>query len=102
MAKKRQDNIISVQVVYATPERQVIVNTAVPENATIEFAIKQSGLLTEFPEINLEANGVGVFSERRKLSDSMRAGDRVEIYRPLTLDPKEIRRRRAAAASKGK
>ena len=87
--------LISVQAVYATPTRQVLKNVDVPEDATIEFVISSSGLLEEFPEISSEKIDVGVFSERRKLSDRVCAGDRVEIYRPLIADPKEIRRQRA-------
>lgn len=90
---------IAVQVVYATPEKQVLKEITVSEHATVEMAITSSGLLEEFPEIDLLKNDVGVFSERRQLSDAVRAGDRIEIYRPLVADPKEIRRRRAREAS---
>ncbi|MEE8387296.1 MAG: RnfH family protein [Acidiferrobacterales bacterium] len=90
---------ISVQVVYATPEKQVLKEITVSEHATVEMAITSSGLLEEFPEIDLLQNDVGVFSERRQLSDVVHAGDRVEIYRPLVADPKEMRRRRAREAS---
>lgn len=91
---------ISVQVVYATPEKQVLKKIIVSEHATIETVITSSGLLEEFPEIDLLKNGVGVFSERRQLSDVVRAGDRIEIYRPLVADPREIRRRRAREATR--
>ncbi len=90
---------ITVQVAYATPEKQVLKKIIVSEHATIETVITSSGLLEEFPEIDLLKNGVGVFSERRQLSDRVRAGDRVEIYRSLIADPKEIRRRRAREAN---
>ncbi len=90
---------ISVQVVYATPEKQVLKEITVSEHATVEMAITSSGLLEEFPEIDLLQNDVGVFSERRQLSDVVHAGDRVEIYRSLVADPKEMRRRRAREAS---
>ncbi len=91
---------ITVQVAYATPEKQVLKKIIVSEQATIETVITSSGLLEEFPEIDLLKNGVGVFSERRQLSDRVRAGDRVEIYRSLIADPKEIRRRRAREATR--
>ena len=89
---------VSVQVAYATPERQVLKNITVPEHTTIEMAISLSGLLSEFPEIDLLKNDVGVFSVRRLLTDVVRAGDRIEIYRSLVIEPKEIRRRRAKKA----
>ena len=56
---------VSIQVVYATPEKQVLKEITVPESATIKMAINLSGLLEEFPEIDLSKNDVGVFSERR-------------------------------------
>lgn len=98
MATKSLNKTISVQVVYATPEKQVLKKIAVPERATVEMAIISSGLLEEFPEIDLLKNDVGVFSERRRLSDVVCAGDRVEIYRLLVADPKEVRRHRAQEA----
>ncbi len=61
----------------------------------MEQAIRESGMLREFPEIDLARNAVGVFGERVALDSPLRDGDRVEIYRPLALDPKQARRRRA-------
>jgi putative ubiquitin-RnfH superfamily antitoxin RatB of RatAB toxin-antitoxin module len=87
---------IEVEVAYATPERQVIFRIEVPEGSTIEEAILSSNILREFPEIDLAKARVGVFGRLDKLSAPLRAGDRVEIYRPLIADPKEVRRRRAA------
>jgi len=95
MATSKVGRSISVQVVYATPEKQILKEIAVPENSTVETAITLSGLLEDFPEIDLLKNDVGVFSERRELNDSIREGDRIEIYRQLTADPKEVRRQRA-------
>jgi putative ubiquitin-RnfH superfamily antitoxin RatB of RatAB toxin-antitoxin module len=57
-------------------------------------AIEGAGILTVFPEIDLEVNPVGIFSKARKLTDGVKEGDRVEIYRQLTIDPKEARRKR--------
>jgi len=102
MATKSLNKTVSVQVVYATPEKQVLKQITVPESATIEMTVALSGLLEEFPEIDLLKNDVGVFSERRQLGDVVRAGDRVEIYRPLVADPKEVRRRRAQNANNKK
>ncbi len=98
MAMETASKTISVQVVYATPGKQVLKEITVPESTTIEMVIMLSGLSEEFPEIDLLKNDVGVFSERRQLSDVVYAGDRVEIYRSLVADPKEVRRRRAREA----
>lgn len=95
MATNKTSRSISVQVVYARPDKQVLKEVSLPEHATVEAAITSSGLLKEFPEIDLLKNDVGVFSERRKLNDTIREGDRIEIYRQLIADPKEVRRVRA-------
>lgn len=88
--------LITVEVAYATPEQQQIVALDVPANTTVETAIKLSGLLACFSEINLSATAVGIFGKVSKLNQVLKAGDRVEIYRPLLHDPKEARRQRAA------
>ena len=88
---------ISVEVAYALPEQQQIVTLSVSANATVEDVIRASGLLDLHPEIDLEKNKVGVFGKLGKLTDTLHAGDRVEIYRPLIADPKEVRKKRAAA-----
>jgi hypothetical protein len=85
-----------VEVVYALPDRQVIVALDVPADASIADVIAQSGLLEQFPEIDLGRNKVGVFGKLGKLTETLYAGDRVEIYRPLIADPKEVRKKRAA------
>jgi len=87
---------ISVEVAYALPERQVILRLAVNQGATLEQAILSSGIVEQFPEIDLAVNKVGVFGKLGKLDDILRAGDRVEIYRPLIADPKQVRKQRAA------
>lgn len=88
---------ISVEVAYALPEQQQIVTLSVSASATIEDVIRASGLLDLHPEIDLAKNKVGVFGKLGKLTDTLHAGDRVEIYRPLIADPKEVRKKRAAA-----
>lgn len=89
---------ISVEVAYAAPKKQVILTVHSNEQAlTVEQAIEQSGILKQFPEIDLEKNKVGIFSKPCTLTTPLRKGDRVEIYRPLIADPKEIRRQRAEA-----
>jgi len=87
---------IAVEVAYALPERQLVVNVDVAPGATLEEAIRASGILGRCPEIDLARNKVGVFGKLGKLTDSLHADDRVEIYRPLIADPKQVRKKRAA------
>ncbi|SCZ49553.1 RnfH family protein [Thiohalomonas denitrificans] len=89
-------NLIKVEVAYALPEIQVIIPLDVEEGATAEDAIRKSGILDRFPEIDLAKAKVGVFGKLVKLDSLLRPKDRVEIYRPLKADPKEVRKRRAA------
>jgi uncharacterized protein len=86
---------IRIEVVYALPYQQAIQPLQLPLGATAEQAIKQSGILDKFPGIDLEKNKIGIFGKSSKLDAVLRDKDRVEIYRPLLADPKEIRRRRA-------
>jgi putative ubiquitin-RnfH superfamily antitoxin RatB of RatAB toxin-antitoxin module len=86
-----------VEVAYATPEKQLILAIPFKEGLTVEEAIKESGILKHFSEIDLSKNDVGIFSKPCKLDAALRCGDRVEIYRPLIADPKEVRRQRAEA-----
>lgn len=86
---------IGVEVAYARPEEQVIIPLRVPASATVEEAIRRSGVLERFPEIDLATNKVGIFSKITKLDATVRDQDRVEIYRALIADPKEVRRKRA-------
>lgn len=85
---------ITVEVSYARPDEQVIIEVRVAQNATLKQAILVSGVLTRFPEINLEVNKVGIFGKVKELDQSLLPGDRVEVYRPLIADPKQVRRRR--------
>ena len=89
-------NAVNVEVVYARAHRQIVIAVTVPADATIERAIRDSGMLARFPEIDLVRQAVGVYGTRVAVTDTVRAGDRIEIYRPLQADPKEARRRRAA------
>lgn len=91
---------INVEVVYALPERQYLRRIKLSEGANVEQAIQQSGLLALRTEIDLTKNKVGIYSRTVKLSDKVYDGDRVEIYRPLLADPKELRRLRAERAKK--
>ncbi|MEW5891754.1 MAG: RnfH family protein [Pseudomonadota bacterium] len=89
--------LIDVEVVYALRDQQKVVTVQVEHGATVEQAIAKSGLLEEFPEIDLGGrNKVGVWNKLVKLDTPLRDRDRVEIYRPLIADPKEVRRQRAA------
>lgn len=89
---------LRVEVVYATPAIQVIETVHVNAGATVGRAIEISGLLARFPEIDLTRQAVGIFGTRVRLTDPVADGDRVEIYRALTADPKELRRRRSRRA----
>ena len=90
------DNHFKVEVAYALPSQQVILSLEIKPETTIEEAIQLSGILEQYPEIDLAKTKVGVFGKLSKLKATLRAGDRIEIYRPLIADPKEVRRQRAA------
>lgn len=87
---------IRVEVAYAKPEEQVIIPIDVPVGTTLEEAIRVSGILEHFPEIDLNRNKTGIFGKLAKPDTVLQERDRVEIYRPLIADPKEARRKRAA------
>lgn len=93
---------ISVEVVYALPEKQYQLYVKVEQGSTVEQAIQKSGLLELRREINLSINKVGIYSRPVKLGDEVNEGDRIEIYRPLIADPKELRRQRAERAAESK
>lgn len=87
---------INVEVCYALKNRQEIVRLKMPEGCTVQRAIDASGLLQKHPEIDLaKLNKIGVFAKLVKGDTVLRDKDRVEIYRPLIADPKEVRRKRA-------
>lgn len=86
--------MINVEVAYADKESQRIIKLQLNEGSTIEQAIDGSGMLFFFPDIDLMQQKVGIFGKQKKLSDVLNEGDRVEIYRPLTVDPKEARKMR--------
>ena len=89
------NDVMSVEVAYASVTRQGVVALNVTVGSTIQEVIMLSGVLAEFPEIDLDRQKVGIFGKRKALSDLVCDGDRVEIYRPLTIDPKEARRTKA-------
>ncbi|WKS99075.1 RnfH family protein [Gallibacterium salpingitidis] len=87
---------INVEVTYALPQQFFLKRVRLPEGCNVQSAILQSGVLQVFHDIDLRENKVGIFGRLAKLTDILQEGDRVEIYRPLLADPKEIRRKRAA------
>jgi putative ubiquitin-RnfH superfamily antitoxin RatB of RatAB toxin-antitoxin module len=91
-------DVILVEVAFALPHKQALLSVSVPVDATVQQAIQQSGVLRMFPEIDLTLHKVGIWSRTVRLTDSLKAGDRIEIYRPLIADPKDLRKRRADKA----
>jgi putative ubiquitin-RnfH superfamily antitoxin RatB of RatAB toxin-antitoxin module len=87
---------INVEVVYALAKVQELVAVRLPSGSRLEDAVQASGLLRKYPEIDLAKTKFGIFSKLAKLEAPLRDRDRVEIYRPLIADPKEVRKQRAA------
>jgi len=86
------DEYIEVEVAYATPEKQLILKVEVPAGTTAAEAVRLSGIEEHFPDIVLGGNPLGIFGKKVKPARELASGERVEIYRPLTADPKVIRR----------
>ena len=84
-----------IEVVYALPDEQVLISLDVAQGTTVEQAVKLSGILERFTDIDLTKNKLGIFGKATKAEQELRDKDRVEIYRPLIADPKESRRKRA-------
>jgi len=94
-----QAGTIRVEVVYALPERQVLLRLEVPEGTTALEAAQRSGIEAQFDDLVLdEASRLGIFGQVVPGSQVLKEGERVEIYRPLKADPKEVRKARAARA----
>lgn len=91
--------LIPVEVAWAGPEVQRIFALEVPEGSTVSDAVAASGVLEAFPEIDWPATDVGIFGRLTRKDAVLRPHDRVELYRPLMADPKEVRRRRARATA---
>jgi hypothetical protein len=87
---------INVEVIYALPERQELIHLSLPAGATLLQALEASGLPQKHPEIDPAKGKFGIFSKLAKPDTVLRDRDRVEIYRPLIADPKEVRKQRAA------
>lgn len=88
--------MLDVEVAYAEPQEQFLRRVQLPPGSCLQDAIQASGLLQLYPEIDLRQQRVGVFGVLRELHEPLSTGDRVEVYRPLQIDPKAARRARAA------
>ncbi len=95
MNEQKINEMIKVEVLYALPHEQTLLTVDVPQGTTLADAVKISGILEKYPEIDLATNKVGLFGKLSKQDVVLRDKDRVEIYRPLIADPKEVRRKRA-------
>jgi putative ubiquitin-RnfH superfamily antitoxin RatB of RatAB toxin-antitoxin module len=93
---ENMSEMIEIEVVYGLPHKQILLSLSVPSGSCIEESIKLSGIVTHFPEVIPSLATVGIFSRLEKLETIVKEGDRIEIYRPLTADPKEMRKLRAA------
>lgn len=100
MTSQSDQKTIKVEVVLAMPERQELVSLEVAIGSTLGDAINQSGLLEMFEGFELDPAKVGIFGQKTGLDQVLCDGDRVEIYRPLIADPKEVRRQRALQEAK--
>lgn len=90
--------MINIEVTYALPDKQTLLSLSVEDNTNVEQAIAQSGILSMHSDIDLDQNKVGIWYKTCKLSSALKDGDRIEIYRPLIADPKEVRKLRAQKA----
>lgn len=89
---------MKIEVVYALPDSATCLRVEVAEGAQVEEAIIASGILEKCPQIDKDSMTVGVWNRTCKLTQILKKGDRIEIYRPLIADPKDARRKRAEKA----
>ena len=87
---------MKIAIAYAVPGRQVLIAHTIAEGTTIAQAIASSGILEQLPQVDLEKNKVGIFGKVKPLDTVLAAGDRIEIYFPVTVDPKTLPKRKAA------
>lgn len=87
---------MKISIAYAVPGRQVLQSHNVPDGTTIRGAIESSGILEQLPMVDLDKNKVGIFGKAKPLDTLVSPGDRVEIYFPVTVDPKTLPKRKAA------
>jgi uncharacterized protein len=88
---------MQIGVAYSEPLKQIWLNIEVPDDATVGIAIEKSGILGMFPQIDLATQKIGIFGRVVKLDAVLRAGDRIEIYRPIICDPLTVPRRDGAS-----
>lgn len=100
MTSKEHKQLMSVEVVVAMPDRQVIEKLRLPEGATVAEAIERSGVAGKFDGLVIDPKMLGIFGSKVPIGQLLSDGDRVEIYRPLIADPKEVRRQRAERQAK--
>ncbi len=98
------DKTIAVEVAYALPHKQKIISLTVPEGTSVAEAARLSRIGEHFPELDLAASAMGIFGKAVPKPEErvLRAGERVEIYRALIADPKEVRKQRAARSKEAK
>ncbi|MGI3131844.1 RnfH family protein [Halopseudomonas pachastrellae] len=98
------DKSVVVEVAYALPHKQKILSLTVPAGTSMRAAVLQSGIEQHFPELDPNSCPLGIFGKAVPKPDErvLEAGERVEIYRPLIADPKEVRKQRAAKAKAAK
>ena len=94
------DDRLAVELVLATAETQVLLALDVDEGATVGDVIAVSGIATRFPGLDVEEMPVGIWGKQVSRASAVRHGDRVELYRPLEIDPREARRQRAKTGEK--
>ncbi len=92
----QERDFLRIEVAYARPERQALIKIRVPRGTSARDAVKLSGIRGQFPEIDLDENPLGIFGRKVAGDKQLSDGDRVEIYRSLKADPREVRRRLAA------
>ena len=92
--------LLSIEVCYALPDGQTLIPVELPEGATVQQALDASGVLQRYPQIDLARQKVGVFGKLKPLDTVLADHDRVEIYRPLIVDPKAARQRRVEKTRK--
>ena len=95
-------DLLVIEVVYPLPHEQLLFTAELPNGATLKDGILASGILKHYPDLVLEQLTVGVFGKLAALDTTLNARDRIEIYRPLLADPKEVRKQRAAEGKKMK
>lgn len=86
--------MLEIEIVYALPDRQILHTLSVPKGSNVREAAAQSGLDRFFPDLDLNTAPLGIFGKQVKDNTLLNDGDRIEIYRPLLIDPKEARRKR--------